>query len=315
MGFITIRPRLGNASSDRALSYTASDLDPFAADCGWSGPPFRWDDDRRFLLRCELDAAFFHLYLPADDDGGWRLDRCSDGCSRDETPAQLTELQRRFPTPRDAVAYILATFPIVRRKDEEKHSEYRTTRVVLEIYDAMQESLATGNSYQTRLCPPPADGLCCHPLPEKMGGLHLFSTNSRTLSLDRKNVGLRRELRRKTLANRRRRVSDGYQGTLRISFCHWENLLPGSHQVQVYLIVSIVRIYSQHPVHGSDRILIQILFLFDHLSRRFAPEHHVENLELVGPCRQLSRPDLAIENDFASSIKFSPVLQALPPKI
>ena len=48
------------------LIYTAWDLQPFAQDCGWSGPPFRWDEDRRFLLRCELDAAFFHLYLPAE---------------------------------------------------------------------------------------------------------------------------------------------------------------------------------------------------------------------------------------------------------
>ena len=32
-------------------------------DCRWDGPPFHWDDCRRFLLRCELDAAFFHLYL------------------------------------------------------------------------------------------------------------------------------------------------------------------------------------------------------------------------------------------------------------
>ena len=28
----------------------------------WSVPRFRWDEARRFLLRCELDAAFFHLY-------------------------------------------------------------------------------------------------------------------------------------------------------------------------------------------------------------------------------------------------------------
>ena len=45
------------------LTYTAWDLETFAQDCGWSGPPFRWDEERRFLLRCELDAAFFHLYL------------------------------------------------------------------------------------------------------------------------------------------------------------------------------------------------------------------------------------------------------------
>ena len=34
------------------------------------------------------------------------------------------------------------TFPIVRRKDEETFGEYRTKRVVLEIYDAMQISIA-----------------------------------------------------------------------------------------------------------------------------------------------------------------------------
>jgi hypothetical protein len=45
------------------LTYTAWDLEPFAQDCNWPGPPFRWDEERRFLLRCELDAAFFHLYL------------------------------------------------------------------------------------------------------------------------------------------------------------------------------------------------------------------------------------------------------------
>jgi Eco57I restriction-modification methylase len=46
------------------LCYTAWDLESFAQDCGWPGPPFRWDEERRFLLRCELDAAFFHLYYP-----------------------------------------------------------------------------------------------------------------------------------------------------------------------------------------------------------------------------------------------------------
>ena len=35
------------------LTYTARELEPFAADCGWEGPPSHWDDDRRFLLRCE----------------------------------------------------------------------------------------------------------------------------------------------------------------------------------------------------------------------------------------------------------------------
>jgi hypothetical protein len=65
------------------LTYTAWDLEAFAADCGWSGPPFRWDEERRFLLRCELDAAFFHLYLGPQSE--WQ-----------QQPEALT---RAFPTP------------------------------------------------------------------------------------------------------------------------------------------------------------------------------------------------------------------------
>jgi len=103
------------------LTYTAWDLEPFAQDCGWGGPPFRWDDERRFLLRCELDAAFFHLYSLSPDDA----------------------------------AYIMDTFPIVKRKDEAEHGTYRTKDTILEIYDAMQTATSTGKTYQTRLDPPP----------------------------------------------------------------------------------------------------------------------------------------------------------------
>ena len=42
------------------------------------------------------------------------------------------------------------TFPIVHRKDEEHYGEYRTKGVILDIYDAMQESIATGRPYETR---------------------------------------------------------------------------------------------------------------------------------------------------------------------
>ncbi len=111
------------------LSYTAWDLEPFANDTGYSGPPFRWDPERRFLLRAELDAAFFHLY----------------GILREDAD------------------YILDTFPIVRKNDERAHSEYRTKRVILEIYDAMVEAIRTGRPYQTRLDPPPADPRVAHP--------------------------------------------------------------------------------------------------------------------------------------------------------
>lgn len=138
------------------LTYSSWDLQSFAQDCGWFGPPFRWDEDRRFLIRCELDAAYFHLYLTANLNGDWRMASRAEGCPYDETPEQLAELKEHFPTPRDAVDYIMNTFPIVRRKDEEKYDgDYRTKHVILEIYDAMQESIRTGRPYQTRLNPPP----------------------------------------------------------------------------------------------------------------------------------------------------------------
>ena len=117
------------------LVYTAWNLQPFAADCGYDGPPFRWDPARRFLLRCELDAAFFHLY----------------GITRED------------------VDYIMDTFPIVKRKDEAEHGGYWTEHVILEIYDEMAEAMAGGSSYQTRLDPPPADPRVAHPARSESG--------------------------------------------------------------------------------------------------------------------------------------------------
>ncbi len=110
------------------LTYTAWDLEPFAKDCGYDGPPFRWDEERRFLLRCELDAAYFHLY----------------GIERDD------------------VDYIMETFPIVKRKDEKAFGEYRTKRVILEVYDEMRRAMERGEAYRTRLVPPPADRSVAH---------------------------------------------------------------------------------------------------------------------------------------------------------
>jgi hypothetical protein len=106
------------------LIYTAYDMAAFAAEFGCFGPPYEWREDRRFLLRAELDAAFFQLY----------------GAGRDD------------------VDYIMDTFPIVKRKDEAAFEEYRTKRVILEIYDEMQTAMETGVPYQTRLDPPPANG-------------------------------------------------------------------------------------------------------------------------------------------------------------
>lgn len=67
--------------------------------------PFKWNEERRFDLRCDLDALFGHLY-------------------------NLT---------REEFAYILDTFPIVRGKDEAEFGEYQTKRVILEKFDALAD--------------------------------------------------------------------------------------------------------------------------------------------------------------------------------
>jgi hypothetical protein len=103
------------------LTVVTNSLLAFAKDCGYDGPPFRWDEERRFLLRCELDAAYFHLY----------------GIERDD------------------VDYIMETFPIVKRRDEAAHGSYRTKDTILETYDQMAHAIATGNPYQTWLEPAP----------------------------------------------------------------------------------------------------------------------------------------------------------------
>ena len=70
---------------------------------GATPPLHGWDEARRARLCADLDALYGHLY----------------GLTREE------------------LAYILDTFPIVRRKDEAQWGEYRTKRLVLEKYEEM----------------------------------------------------------------------------------------------------------------------------------------------------------------------------------
>jgi hypothetical protein len=104
-----------------------------------------------------LDAAFFHLYLPSNSDGQWQfLDT--------EPLANRHSLLAAFPTPRDAVSYIMDTFPIVKRKDEEKfNGDYRTKRTILKIYDEMAECQRTGAAFVSPLNPEPAGLTAAHP--------------------------------------------------------------------------------------------------------------------------------------------------------
>jgi hypothetical protein len=55
-------------------------------------------------------------------------------------------------TASDATTWttMLETVPIVKRKDEQAHSAYRTKYVILAIYDAMQQAIETGTAYPLR---------------------------------------------------------------------------------------------------------------------------------------------------------------------
>lgn len=134
------------------LTYTAWDLQAFAQDVGYQGSPFVWDEERRFLMRCELDALYFHLYQISRDD----------------------------------VDYIMETFPIVKRKDIKATSdengeggEYITKKIILEMYDQMGQlptmavpapkdehstyDVPDVSQWVTWLNPPPADESVAHP--------------------------------------------------------------------------------------------------------------------------------------------------------
>lgn len=92
------------------LSYTSWRLQPYAREIGDSGPPFRWNPERRSLLRADLDAAFLHVY----------------GLTRAEAE------------------HILDSFRVVRKYEERDHGEYRTRRLVLDAYDRMATATARG---------------------------------------------------------------------------------------------------------------------------------------------------------------------------
>ncbi len=92
------------------LTYTADDLNGFARDLGYVGPPFPWNEQRRHCLQCELDAIYAHLYRLERSELEWILDA---------------------PPPS-------SSFPTLKRKEMNEFGEYRTQRYVLEAYDQLE---------------------------------------------------------------------------------------------------------------------------------------------------------------------------------
>ena len=94
------------------LTYTAHDLEGFARDLGYEGPPFQWEEDRRHRLKSELDAIYAHMY---------RLDRSDIEWILDASPPS-------------------ASFPTLKRNEIKQFGEYRSQRYVLQAYDQLQHN-------------------------------------------------------------------------------------------------------------------------------------------------------------------------------
>ena len=91
------------------LTFTAWDLEGFARDLGYEGPPFPWNDRARHRLQSELDAIFAHMYGLECSELEWILDA---------------------PSPS-------SSFPGLKRNELKEFGEYRTQRYVLYAYNQL----------------------------------------------------------------------------------------------------------------------------------------------------------------------------------
>lgn len=111
------------------LTYTSNDMQPFYADVVavnpmWEsrtgperGQPWRWNSERRAILRAELDAIYGRLYGLSHDDLRYILD-----------PADV--MGDDYPSE---------TFRGLKNKEIRQLGEYRTRRLVLEAWDRMEQ--------------------------------------------------------------------------------------------------------------------------------------------------------------------------------
>jgi hypothetical protein len=119
-----IRPRV------LELLYTSWALEGFARDTGDDGPPFLWNEERRRLLRAELDTAAFHIYQLGIED------------------------VRHVMSSFHGVASTWADNP----DDEDDDSpaiDNRERQLILELFEAMATQ---GSTYTSTLKPSAGDG-------------------------------------------------------------------------------------------------------------------------------------------------------------
>jgi hypothetical protein len=89
------------------LVYTTPELRAFARECGHREAPEQLDEEERFRLRCEIDAACFRLY----------------GLVRGE------------------VEHVLGRFPVLARRETRQHGRFRSSARILELLDKRTEKM------------------------------------------------------------------------------------------------------------------------------------------------------------------------------
>jgi len=102
------------------LTYTSEEMRGFAEELGYQGDPFPWDEHRRHNLQSELDAIFAHMYGLTRADLEWILDA--------ESPS--------------------VSFPSLKQNEIRKFGEYRTQRLVLQVFDSLASGLYPSASSQ-----------------------------------------------------------------------------------------------------------------------------------------------------------------------
>lgn len=110
-------------------------------------PPFKWDEDRRAILKAELDAIYARLYGLNRKQLRYILDPA------DLTPRELENILdpwEEVTDPLDPEGYLQrstqSTFPgetfrVLKEKDIRQFGEYRTRRLVLEAWERLKTKL------------------------------------------------------------------------------------------------------------------------------------------------------------------------------
>ena len=94
------------------LTYTSNSLKPWAEALGYNGEPFKFDPERRAILRAELDARYAKLYGLNEEELTYILD----------------------PSAVYGPDYPSESFRVLKEKEIAEFGEYRTMRMVLEAF-------------------------------------------------------------------------------------------------------------------------------------------------------------------------------------